>query len=230
MKHETAVPAHVEPKDDLYYAIHKALRLGNARMLIALGQTDPESPSSVAGSLTMLREHLKACEKHLQHESGFVHAALESRLPGGSTHADEDHEAHERTFAEMREMIGAIEAATSERPRLWRKLYQRFALFFAEDLEHMHEEETQVMPLIAAHFSPEETREIEGRIIASIPPAELVEGMRLMMQAASQPERHDMVRGLQAGMPGEVFDGFMSAVTRGTWRLGVPDSLERGLC
>lgn len=230
MKHETAVPAHIEPEDDLYYAIHKALRLANARMLIALGQTDPQSPSSVAGTLTMLREHLTACEKHLEHENEFIHAVLEERLPGGASHADEDHEAHERTFAELKEMIGAIEAASSERPRLWRKLYQRFALFFAEDLEHMHEEETLVMPLIAAHFSPEETKAIEGRIIASIPPAEMVEGVRLMLQASCATERETMVRGMQAGMPGEVFDGFMSAVTRGTWRLGDFDSLERGLC
>ncbi|MAY60707.1 MAG: hypothetical protein CML29_00700 [Rhizobiales bacterium] len=229
MKHEIAVPAHVEPEDDLYYTIHKGLRMANARMLIALGQADPTSMSSVAGTLSQLREHLQACEKHLQHENEFVHSALNERLPGGSGHADEDHEEHERTFAELRQMIGAIEAATTERSRLWRNLYQRFALFFAEDLEHMHEEETEVMPLIAAHFTKDEMKAIEGRIIASIPPAELVEGVRMMLQASSSPEREAMVRGMQDGMPGEVFDGFMSAVTRGTWRLGDFSSLERGL-
>lgn len=230
MKHEKAISAHIEPKDDLYYAIHKGLRLANAEMLIRLGRTDVEDDTELSATLAALGEHLKVCETHLEYEDTHVHGKLEARCPGGTDDASEDHAEHAATFTALRALMDTLLTDTANRPRLMRRLYQRFALFFAEDLVHMDEEENVVMPAIAAHFSPAEIKGIEQAIVASIPPAEMVESLRLMLRAASRSERVDMVRGFQAEIPGEIFDGVMSAVTGGQWRLGDWNSLERGLC
>ena len=230
MKHDTKLTAQIEPQNDLYYAIHKALRLANAEMLILIGQTDANDEASVTAMIKQLRAHLDICAKHLNHEDTHIHSALDARSPGATGDADEDHSEHHAVFNALDKLAHELENSMSGKPMLLRRLYQRFALFFAADLEHMHCEETEVMPAIARNFTPVEAQEIKGRIIASITPDELVATTRLMLKAASQPERREMLRDMQASMPTEAFEEFMGQVTRIKWRVGDIDELERAIC
>ena len=69
---------------DLYYAVHKGIRLANARMLIALGQADPGDEAGLMEVLGRLSAHLEICLSHLTHENEKIHAVVESRVPGGA--------------------------------------------------------------------------------------------------------------------------------------------------
>lgn len=209
--------------DDFYYAVHKGIRLANARLLIRLGRADAGDEAAVTQVLADLRDHLTMGLSHLTHENREIHAALDARCPGASDHAGEDHAHHEQAFGELDAM--ADEVARTPMPfraEALRRLYQRFALFVADDLEHMHEEETVLMPLLVRNFSREELHEIEMRIVTGIPFEKNVLFMRAMLPAASLSERRAMLEGMSAAMPAEVFDALMAAVlgrgwTRGDW-------------
>ncbi len=215
---------------DLYYAVHKGIRLANARMLIALGQTDAHDEAGVMQTLGALAAHLDLSLSHLTHENHKIHEVVEARLPGGSAHQGEDHEHHLAAFAELRRMAEEVAIAGADRAAKLRKLYQRFAIFMADDLTHMHEEETELMPLIAANFSPEEIDGIEHSIVSDIPPATMAGFMRFMLGAATRSERVNMVTGMRQAMPAEVFDGLFAAVMGEDWRFGDWDRMERVLC
>jgi len=216
---------------DLYYAVHKGLRLANARMLVALGQSDPADDGEVGAVLGKLAHHLDICLYHLKHENARIHAVVDARVPGASDHADEDHEHHLASFIELRQLAAAVSAATVERrAAAMRRLYQRFALFVAEDLQHMHEEETRLMPLIAQHFSAAEIDGIEHAIVTSIAPEVMVPFMRVMLGAANRSERIATVTGLKAGMPPEVFGQMAAALVHPQWRHDDWDEMERVLC
>lgn len=231
MNAQTDIAASQEAKEDLYYAVHKGIRLANARLLIALGQLDPFDRDAVATALKQLDDHILMGMSHLTHENREIHTVLEQRLPGAADHAGEDHDHHVEAFEELRKLAAEFAGSEGgERPARLRKLYQRFALFVADDLTHMHEEETEIQPQIEAHFSAAEITGIRERIVANIPPEKMLLFMRAMIAAASRPERIAMVTGMQAGMPVDAFSGFMDAVVGRPWQAGDWQDLEAALC
>lgn len=215
---------------DLYYAVHKGIRLASARILIALGQADARDEASVMEALGRLSAHLDLSLSHLTHENDKIHAVVEERIPGGSEHLGEDHDDHLEAFADLRRMAEEVAMAGADRAAKLRRLYQRFALFMADDLAHMHEEETTLMPLIAGHFTADEIDGIEHRIVSDIPRAKMAGFMKFMLGAASRPERIGMVTGMRQAMPVEVFDGLFAAVMGENWRFGDWDRMEQVLC
>ena len=214
--------------DDFYYAVHKGIRLANARLLIRLGRADAGDAEEVSRVLDDLRDHLTIGLSHLTNENREIHAALDQRCPGATDHAGEDHAHHEEAFGELEAM--ADEVARTPMPfraEALRRLYQRFALFVADDLAHMHEEETVLMPLLLKHFTREELEAIEMRIVTSIPFEKNVLFMRAMLPAASVSERRAMLEGMAAAMPGDVFDGLMAAVLGEGWTRGDVAAFDR---
>lgn len=215
---------------DLYYAVHKGIRLANARMLVALGQADAGDEAGLMEVLAKLSAHLEICLSHLTHENDRIHAVVEARVPGGSEHQGEDHDHHLEAFDELRRMAEEVAIAGDDRAAKLRRLYQRFAIFVADDLAHMHEEETELMPLIAANFSAEEIDGIEHSIVSNIPPEKMARFGRFMLGAASRSERVAMVTGMRQAMPVEAFDGLFTAIMGERWRFGDWERMEQVLC
>lgn len=231
MNAQTDIRPSQDEKEDLYYAVHKGLRLASARMLITLGQLDPFDRDAVAAALSRLSDLIAMGTSHLTHENREIHALLDKTLPGVADHAGEDHEHHVETFDELSRLASELASAEGgDRPKRLRRLYQRFALFIADDFRHMHEEETEIQTQIEAHFSAAEITGIRERIVGAIAPEKMVLFTRAMLAAASRPERVGMVTGMQAGMPAEIFDGFMTAVTGRPWQFGDWEGMEAALC
>ncbi len=218
-----------EVKEDLYYAVHKGIRFANARMLIILGSLDLQNPGVIEQVLDALENHLAMSLSHLVHENNEIHTQIERRFPGASTHAADDHKEHLDAFTELRDLAAQLRAATAGRPAVLRRLYQRFALFVADDLAHMHEEETELMPLIEANFSASEITAIRERIVGAIPPAEMVSFMRAILAASSESERVATVTGMHAGMPADVFSALMRSITGSNWSMGDWTGLKAAL-
>ena len=95
MNAETKINTEAEAKEDLYYMVHKGVRLANVRMLTALGQADAGDDASIDAVLQQLYGHLEMSRSHLDHENREVHSAIEARCPGGSDHAADDHDDHD---------------------------------------------------------------------------------------------------------------------------------------
>ena len=204
-----------ESRYNFYYVIHKALRLGHCRMLAAIGANDFTDEAATRSLLTQLRQLIMLGRSHLDSENREIHAALEARMPGASAHAAEDHGHHEQAFAELESLIRAVEVALpSRRDVAGGALYRRYALFAAADMEHMNEEETDLLDVLHRAFSDDELMTIEGRIVAAIPPEKMMAYARLMMPALSHPERLDLLRKMQKAMPEAAFDALMAEAVK----------------
>lgn len=68
------------------------------------------------------------------------------------------------------------------------------------------------MPALDAAIGFEAVLRIHQEIIASIPPAEMAQTLPMMMQAANIDDRADLLSGMRAGAPPEVFTGVWSLV------------------
>lgn len=204
-----------EPRYDFYRAIHKAVRLGHCRMLPSLGALDYRDREQTDIVLADLRNLLAVGRGHLEGENREIHAALEQRAPGASAHAADEHEEHERSFAEIEGLIALIEQAPlSERGPIGQRLYRRYAVFVAHDLEHMDIEETELLPALHAAFTDDELKAMEGRIVAAVPPQKMTAVLALMAPALNHGERVELIAKLQKVMPEQAFDGLLTTAIK----------------
>jgi hypothetical protein len=212
---------------DFYANIHKALRLSLSRLLVRLGNTDPDDEAALCALCADLRSQMVLSLSHLQHEEAVIHAALARTAPDVVGELEEAH-GHHRTAFELIAQL-ALEVRLEPvggRDRAMRSLYLAFSRFVAEDFAHMAEEELNVLPLLQALFSDAELMAMEAEIIASIGPDEMLQTARLMMPALRPAERLAMARHARATTPTEVFDGLMAGVLPAL----EPKDAERLLC
>jgi hypothetical protein len=197
-------------RHDLYGPIHKALRAAMGDLISKIGATDFSDPAAAAVTLAALRRQVAIGASHLHHEEEQIHSALECRSPGATGRLEADHHHHEQAFAELEQLMQAIEAAAGpDRERLGRDLYLRFSQFVAADMLHMAEEETVVLPLLHSLFSDEELIEMERKIVASIPPQEMMIIMSDMIPALHRSERAQFLSFARKGAPPEAFNAIL---------------------
>ena len=112
-------------------------------------------------------------------------------------------------------MICQIEQASlPERELLGRRLYRRYAVFVAHDLEHMEIEESELLMALHEAFTDDELKAIEGRIIAGVPPQKMAAVMMLMAPALNHGERVELVAKLQKAMPEPAFNGLLAGAIK----------------
>ena len=201
------------PRVDLYAPIHKALRSFMLDTLLRVGRLDVFDADEVEHTLGQLGALLTQCEKHLQHENEFVHPALEARMPGGAERIAAEHAEHLEAIAALRDETLQLRATPQDRrmaPAL--RLYRHLALFVADNFQHMHVEETVHNAALWAHYSDAELGALHGRLMASVPPQEMLDTARWMLPALSPVERAGMLNGVKAGAPPQAFEALLGHV------------------
>jgi hypothetical protein len=199
---------------DIYGLIHKAIRMAHGDMMTRLAQADFSLDQDAL--LNDLEAHLHFGAKHLAHEEDYIHGPLEQ------------HEHHRARFGVLTSAIAALRhAAPADRPTLARALYLAFTAFVAEDLNHMRQEETEIWPLLCAHFTDEELQGLEMAIIGSLSPDENLTAMRLMLPALNRPERTALLQGINAGAPPEAYAALVDLAARPTLCATELGELER---
>ena len=206
-----------------YQPIHKALRAFMARVLVDLGNMDPQDSEECRATLGQARNLLDLLDllaSHLSHENEFIHPALESLQRGSSARVDEDHGSHITTIEALTTEVQALldtcacspVPARAEADAL--RLYRRFALFVAENFEHMHHEETALHALLCAGYSDAELQTIHARLLASVPPAELMGVLRWMLPAVTPAQRIGMLTELKTQVPPEAMHAVIDLAHR----------------
>lgn len=201
-----------EARFDLYASIHKALRNFMAEVLGAVGRMDADDGAERAATLVQLRSLLDLLEHHAQIEDEFIHAAMQSRRPGSAAGGAAEHDRQRHVLRELRRQADAVDRGTGETRRgAAQSLYQHLSLFIAENLAHMHEEETAHNAVLWAAFSDDELVRIHDRIVASVAPHEMAQIIRWMAPSLTPYERASLFGGLQAKAPAEVFGRLLEA-------------------
>jgi hypothetical protein len=193
---------------DLYRDIHKAIRAELFRVTSEAGRLDP---SSRAGRVALVGEvHALAAllESHAAHEDEHIEGALRLHLPELAEQVDDDHHRlHGRVdrFVDMAE--AAADAPKAEVRGRSHLLYLELASFTSTYLEHQDLEERVVMPALEQAIGVDAVGTINGAIVADIPPDEMAASLAVMLPAMNVDDRVEMLSGMRAGAPPEVFEG-----------------------
>jgi hypothetical protein len=184
---------------DLYGPVHKGLRAYMADTLQRFGSLDVEDEAQLRETCQQALEMFALLRSHVDHEDEFIHPMLDQCRAGGSRQATDEHVEHrrwlERLAGEVRALIAAPSYAAAD------ALYQNLAELMADNLVHMRLEDLACQGLLWEHFSDAELAALDGRVVASIPPKEMMQFLRWMLPAMSPPQRLRMMLALRAGAP-----------------------------
>jgi len=228
MTTSSATPA--APRFDMYGAIHKALRRFMCDTLLKLGALDVDDLPEAARTLEQTSALLTMMRGHLQHENDFVHTAIEARRPSGARDTANDHLEHLASIRALESEVAALAASgvPGERRAMAQRLYRHLSLFVAENLHHMHVEETVNNTLLWSLYSDAELVEIHDRLLASIPPQEMMLAVHWMAPSLNPLELSAVVGDARRKTPAEPF-GHLLQVVRGRVDDGSWRKLSRAL-
>lgn len=198
---------------EIYHLVHKGLRAAMSDALVGLGRVDLDSNAQRLDVLGRVADLLSLCAEHLEHENTFLHSAMEKAKPGASRDCAADHAHHVKAIADLRQRHDeALSADATGRERAFKVLYRRLASFVAENFAHMEIEESTNTALLWQHYTDAEILAIEHQIHAHIKPERMMTWLRWILPHVTRQQRAAMMRGMQAGMPQELFAAVLEMI------------------
>lgn len=191
---------------DLYRDIHKGIRSQLFDVTERAGQVDPTDHADKATLAAHVRDLVELLVSHAEHEDGHIQPALEANLPRLAEQVASDHELLEARIALLAEQAADIDSPGDAR---WsaRHLYVELAAFTSTYLAHQDLEERVIMPALEEVIGPDAGLAIHQAIVGSIPPEDLAKSLAVMLPAMNIDDRTELLGGMQAGAPAEVFRG-----------------------
>jgi len=191
---------------NIYTFIHKYLRQQLCQSVINIGCLDDSDDGEVRNCLYQVSTQLDFCQSHLDNENRFIHTAIQARNPNMYLTTEAEHREHEVTIRKLKKDIQSIlESSGARRSALLHTLYLELSLFLAENLEHMHTEETHNARLLSDLFTQTEIDHIHENIVASISPERRLRITGDMLCALMHTERLSLLLEMQQHMPEPVF-------------------------
>lgn len=213
-RREQAQAAAAGQRVDMYSLVHKGIRAFLGATLETVGRMDAFDGEDVARALAEVRSLASFLRAHLHHENQFVHPALEARRPGSARRTASDHVEHVRALERLEAAALAVEKAVDAlRPGAATALYRELALFTAENLEHMHFEETENNAQLWTAYTDAELDRIHTAMLASIKPDIFSLGLRWMAPAMTPAER----AGFAAHLPAQAVLGLRAVLGGRDW-------------
>ncbi len=216
---------------DVYRDIHKGIRSYLFSVVSEAGSIDPSDRTSRSALAQRVSSLASLLESHAEHEDGFFQPVIEVHQPRLAEIVAADHARFEVRFQDITEMALMLGDGPRDARFVTQQLYLELASFTGAYLQHQDLEERVVNPAIEAAIGADALREIDAALVASIPPHEMADALAVMLPAMNVDDRSELLGGIQAGAPAEVFAGIWGLagsvltpadLTAVATRLGIP--------
>ena len=196
---------------DLYKDVHKGIRSEMFSLIESAGNADPSDRCACVAVSDHVRSVVAFLDMHAEHEDAAILPDLEAHLPAMAERIATDHAAFDRRTVALVDLAAtAADAAGPEQRRLTHQLYLDLAAFASSYLAHQDFEERELMPALFEAVGFEAVLGIHQAIVGAIPPAEMVTSLAVMLPAMNLDDRAELLGGMRAGAPAEVFQGVWS--------------------
>jgi hypothetical protein len=196
---------------DLYRDVHKGIRSELFAVTETAGRLDVAQVDDRTALASHVRSVLEMLVDHAEHEDSRIQPVLEEHLPALAEQIASDHETLETRLHDLAaRAAAAVDAHVDSQRREIHHLYLELASFTAAYLEHQDHEERVVMPALERAIGVDAVVGIHEAIIANIPPDRMARFLAVMLPAMNIDDRTELLGGMQAGAPVEVFDAVWS--------------------
>ncbi|MCU0259464.1 MAG: hemerythrin domain-containing protein [Ilumatobacteraceae bacterium] len=192
---------------DLYRDIHKAIRVEMFEVVANAGRIDPGDRAACDDLADQVDALVTFLHQHAEHEDGTLQAPLEQVAPHLAGQVATEHTAIEARLDHVVALAQLLRRAPErDRRAVAHELYLDLAAFTGDYLAHQDLEERVIGQALDAALGTEGLLALNGAILASIPPHELSASLALMFPAMNVDDRVDLLGGMRATAPAEVFD------------------------
>lgn len=192
---------------DLYRDIHKAVRVELFAAVADAGRMDPADRNARADVAEKVSALVTLLRQHAEHEDGAINRTLEQVAPHLVSRIVEEHAAIEAAMDTVLELTAAMVDASDDTARAAaHELYLELAAFTSDYLAHQDVEERIIGPELDRALGFERLLAVHGEILANIPPQELSSSLALMFPAMNVDDRTELLGGMKATAPAEVFE------------------------
>lgn len=164
-----------------FYREHKYVSalLNDVERLIA--KTDFQKEEE----LKEVREQFEALAEllrlHAEYENHRIHPLLKQKQSPVYEHVEKDHAHQELLLKNLRELIEDVSQSPSDEKVLkGYQLYLSFRKFVSDNLAHLHEEETILLPELQRLYSDEELQKVEAETYHALEPQDLVQMIQVL--------------------------------------------------
>lgn len=163
-----------------FYREHKYVSsaLNDVERLIA--KTDFRSNDETINAQIAFQELSEMLESHAYYENEKLHTLLSNK--GSSVHldAENDHKSQDEAIAKIRSLFHQILNSKVDRVELGYALYLTYRKFVSDNLAHLHEEETLILPEIQKLYTDEELKKVEAETYAMMSSDDLIEMLKVL--------------------------------------------------
>lgn len=204
---DTAAPAW-----DLYREIHKAMRFALSGVVTLAGNTDAGNAEGVKRLLNEWQAVSFVLLGHHEHEDRYCDPLIQRCVPELRDELETEHRRSDQAIEQLHALAARLAAAPADgRGALLQRLHLDLADFAAGYARHLRYEEDRVMPALNRALSNDELAEVTTAIRTSVPAPDMCVFIRYMVPAMNFSERLDMLGGMHAGAPPEIFEMFRAA-------------------
>ncbi len=197
---------------DLYREVHKGLRSMLFHLTAEVGRTDATEAGRRVHLANRVRVAAGLLHHHHGHEDVFIQPLLEQVAPTLARTIDDGHHEIDGRITDLEQRAGQLVACHADAaPVVAHSLYRALATFTSTYLAHMDTEEDDVMTALRAARPVDELVALEMELRGAVAPPVMCDFISIMVPAMTPAERTDMLGGMHAGAPAEIFEQFRSA-------------------
>jgi hypothetical protein len=175
---------------NIFNLIHKALRAMLYDTALTLQQCDFRNREEMETAFEKVESVLKMFEVHASKEDTYILPEVFRHDPVAAAEVESEHGQDELMTMRLHHLIHSYRNATDVRflHEAGQAILYLFIDFGAFNLSHMNKEERIINQVLWKHFTDDEIRKIDERIVQSIPAEEMMHSLHLMIRGINNPE------------------------------------------
>jgi hypothetical protein len=160
-----------------FYREHKYVSFRFDELERVIARADFRQNSELATVKEAFEQLVDLLEGHAHYEDTALHLLLKEKNSAVYKHIEEDHEHLDEQIVSLRKLLDNIGEAQSDEDKVEAgyQFYLWFRKFSGDNLLHLHEEETIILPELQRLYSDEELKKVEAATYTAMSAQELIE-------------------------------------------------------
>jgi hemerythrin-like domain-containing protein len=200
---EIIQPAKTQPGRYRFYREHKyvSFALNDLERLIA--KTDFRASSQVEKIEQELSSIVEMLRGHAHYEDSKLHALLREKGSALFQKVQNEHEQHDTIFQTLQNLLEQIKATLDKtlQTELGYHFYLNFRKFVGENLHHLHEEETLILPELQRLYTDAQLRTVEEETYQQMTVDDLVHMMQILFPHFNPSDREAFLSDIRDAAP-----------------------------
>ena len=197
-----------------FYREHKyvSAALNNLERLIA--KTDFRENAEIEKAKKEWVDLSSMLQGHAKYEEEKLHSLLEKKGSTVHLHAHSQHEEMDAAFPQIDALFDAVmsEVDRAKKIEMGYQLYLTFRKFVGENLLHLHEEETKILPELQRLYSDEELRLVEDATYKIMTPKQMIHMLQELFPHMNAEDKEAFLKDIQLSQPNK-FSAIVDKIT-----------------